>query len=215
MRWLSFCYNESMPNPIIDLRKLREELKGVPDPEIELAPPPEGLLLEAGTAPTTEAERHKTSPGGLLLEWDAPEFEHTAEGGLFLFLIGAVLAIGGVGALFFKNFLFGVFLLLAGGLTISYAYRMPRQIRFAVTSRGITIGNRVYEFEGLQSFWIFYDPPLFKELNLESKKTLMPRVRVPLGDLDPLRLREILLPFLRETKHEESMIDVISKRLGF
>lgn len=204
-----------MANPIIDLRKLREEIKGVSDPEIELEPAAEELLLEAGTAPDAGAKRDETQQKGLILEWHAPEFEHSAEGALFLFLIGALLAIGGVTALFFKNFLFAAFLFIAGGLTIYHAYRMPRHIRFAVTSRGIIIGDRVYEFENLQSFWIFYDPPLFKELNIESKKTFMPRIRMPLGDLDPLRLREILLPLLKEVKHEQSLIDVVSKRIGF
>ena len=88
-------------------------------------------------------------------------------------------------------------------------------MKFSVTSHGIRVGSRLYPFEDLRSFWIFYDPPLFKEISLRSKKTFMPVIRAPLGELDPIRLRHILLRFLREEEEETSVVDIIAKRLGF
>ena len=152
---------------------------------------------------------------GTLLSWEAFDFERDPQARQFLIYIGAALAIGGLAAIFFGNFLFAALLLISGGLIAAQAYREPKLMHFAVTSRGVKIARRLYEYDDLKSFWLSYDPPLFKELVVTSKKTLMPLVRVPLGNLDPLPLREILLRFLPEVKYEESVIDIISKRLGF
>ena len=204
-----------MTNNTIDLRKLKNALKGIVTPENELPPPPEELLLQTEEKAHPEGFGDGAIAGRALIEWEAPDFEHNQSGSMLLLIFGALLGAGAIGVLFFKNFLFAIFLLVAGGLVISHAVRMPRQIKFSVTSRGIRIGSRLYAFEDLQSFWIFYDPPLFKELILRSKKTFMPVIRAPLGELDPVRLRHILLRFLREEEEEMSSVDIIAKRLGF
>ena len=203
-----------MPEPI-DLRNLKRDALPELNPEHELPAPPEEPLLETESAAHPRGFEQAPLATPSLIAWEAPEFEVTADRERFLIPLGILLAGGGIAALIFKNFLFAVFLLIAGGLVAAQARRVPRTMRFAVTARGVAAGNRLYEFGDLKSFWISYDPPLFKELLVTSKKTLMPLVRVPLGDLDPLRLREILLRFLPEERHEESLIDIISKRLGF
>lgn len=204
-----------MANNTIDLRKIKNELKGTLTPENELPPPPtEALLQTAEEAHPDEFDDYAIG-GHTLIKWEAPDFEHSQSSPVLLLILGVLLGVGAIGLLFFKNFLFSIFLLIAGGLVVSHAYRIPRQINFSITSRGITIGGRLYTFEDLHSFWIFYDPPLFKELSLRSRKTFMPIIRAPLGELDPIRLRNILLRFLREEKDEMSAVDVIAKRLGF
>ncbi len=206
----SYCSLENpygMPEPI-DLRiiKLGREASGI-TPENKL-PAPEDP--EDNTLPGAE---HPTYP--VFLSWKAPEFTYDPATLRIRTAIGALLVAGGVVAAFFKNFLFAILLAVAGGLILAYAAKPPRTLSCAVTARGIAVGSRLYEFEELTSFWIFYDPPLFKELALQSKKTFMPMVRIPLGDLDPLRLREVLLPFVKEQRQEASAIDIIAKRLGF
>lgn len=203
-----------MPNPVIDLRQLKHELKGRITPENELPPAPEEPLLQTGAAarPRAMADDERDLP---LLEWTAHEFEPEAAGSQLQLLLGGALVLGGAAAAIFRNFLFALLLVLSGGLVITHARRAPRQIRFAVTGRGIEVGNRRYEFDSLESFWIFYDPPLFRELSVRSRKTFMPHIRMPLGGLDPLQLRGVLLRFLAEEAQEVSLMDIILKRLGF
>ncbi len=201
-----------MVNPIIDLRKLKEELRKRITPENELSTPEEEPLLE--TEASAHPEDFDDDPPPSLLEWTAHEFDPASDSSL-QFLVGGVLIVGGMVALFFGNFLFVLLLVLAGGLVMAHAFRIPREIRFAVTGRGIEVGKRLYTFEGIESFWIHYDPPLFKELALKSKKAVMPHIKIPLDDFDPLQLRKTLLRFLPEEEQEISLTDVISKRLGF
>ena len=199
----------------IDLKKLRSELRGTPiTPENELPVPEPEPLLEPGTS--FDADEGTLGVHGMrLIAWEALEFDHDVAASLNHLFFGSILIIAGVVTLFFRNFLFAIVLILGGAMTLSYPFRDPKQISHSVTSTGVQIGNRLYEFDSLKSFWIAYDPPFGKELILESHHTLMPHIIVPLGDLDPLRLREILLQFLREEKHEPSLIDIIGKRIGF
>ena len=219
-----------MPNAVIDLRKLKEELKRRITPENELPAaslpavsqsnrsnlpaPEEELLLQTEKAAHPEGFPDEAEQPAGLIAWTAPDADPESAAVPQL-LFGGVLILGGVVAAFLKNPLFAILLGISGGLLIAHAFRTPRQLRLAVTARGIQVGGRLYEFDATESFWIFYDPPLFKELSLRSKKTMMPVIRVPLGDLDPLRLRGILLRFLREQEQELSLTDILSKRLGF
>jgi hypothetical protein len=43
----------------------------------------------------------------------------------------------------------------------------------------------------------------------------MPAVSIPLGDTDPNILREHLLKFVKEKRHEESITETLSRLLGF
>lgn len=214
-----------MLNPVIDLRELRNALKGgsnsrrelpAGDPDDEpFLPEPEADDDEGAVGRESEGHDERLRRPYVLLDWTAWEFEHEPSRSVLLLAFGGILALGGVVTVFFGNALFAIFLLIAGGLLFASAFRAPRDVSCAVTSRGVKIGNRIYEFGDLQSFWIHYDPPIFRELVVVSRKTFLPVIRAPLGDLDPLRLREILLRFLREERREPSAMDVISKHLGF
>lgn len=205
-----------MPNQIIDLRKLRKELKGDVGPKEELPPPPGEPLLE------TEEAAHPggfTDPeedaGAMLIAWEALEFEPDPGRGLLQVALAALLFLGAIVAVVLRSYLLGIFLVLAGGVIMSYAFRQPRRLSLTITAAGIRVERRIYEFKELKSFWIAYEPPLSKELVIESKKAIMPVLRIPLGDQDPLQIREVLLRFLPEVEREDSLLDIISKRLGF
>lgn len=187
----------------IDLRKTKKRGRDPDESNQEFLPArPESL-------PETELSEE------ILLHWEALEFEPDPNRDLILLGLGGLLIAGAVAAFFLQTFIFGAMLLISGGLIASYVFRQPRRLHTFISGRGVTIENRQYEFQDLKSFWIFYDPPLWKDLSLESKKTLMPRIKIPLDGQNPLRLREILLRFLPEVEHQETLTDIISKRLGF
>lgn len=205
-----------MSNKTINLQRIKRELRGETRSEEASSPENEAPEAEEFIHPD-ELEKHMTEPslGSAMLSWEAPEFEFSMAKSLRLMLFGMLLLAFTVAAAVFKNFPLAALLAIAGGLSIAYAVKAPRTLKLAVTSKGVKAERKLYLFEDLKSFWIFYDPPLTKELSLHSQRALMPMLRLPLGDLDPLRLREILLRFLKEEKHEESLSDVISKVIGF
>jgi len=98
---------------------------------------------------------------------------------------------------------------------VTYTLKKPREVRISITPRGVNTGYTLYEFDNLKSFWIFYDPPEVKELSLRSKKILMPYVKIPLGDKNPVKIREMLIQYLPEKKQEESLIESLARRFRY
>ena len=149
------------------------------------------------------------------ISWQAPEYQHVPKSRDWYWAVG-ILTIGlFVVALLFSNFLFGIFVLL-GGFTIAlYGARAPQTVAFSLSVEGIRIQNRVYPYESLQSFWIFYHPPHVKELSVESQKMIMPHIKIPLENQNPAKIRAYLQQFLPERQQEESLIDVGMRYFGF
>jgi hypothetical protein len=90
----------------------------------------------------------------------------------------------------------------------------PKMHSFEVNDAGIKIDGEDYYFTDLSSFWILYDPPLFKDLILKSKKFLSTRIVIPLGQADPVMIHRKISEYLPEKEEKRSLIDLIAKLLG-
>ena len=161
-------------------------------------------------APET-AEENPSNP----VSWQAPEYEHIPKNADWFWTVGIISLAVFFLALITKNILFGALSLLAGFTVALFGAKKPRRLNFEINPRGVKIENRLYTYGNLKSFWIHYDPPLKKELSLESKKTLMPYITIPLGEASPNDVRRYLIRFLKEEEHEESLSDAISHFLRF
>jgi len=148
-------------------------------------------------------------------EWEAPEFEKKEKTKSWFILPAIIAIIFGIIALITDNVLFLIFIILAFGVFYIYANKEPRILKFKINERGVEIDNRLYDFDALRSFWVFYNPPEEKEISFRSKKTFFPYIRIPLADQNPNEIREYLLKFLPEKKHAESLIDIWMRRVGF
>lgn len=153
--------------------------------------------------------------GGMFLSWHALEYPHSHRRPEWFLTLAVVTIALVITALVFRNYFFAFFLAVAGALIGWFAMRAPKFISFAITNEGVMIDRRFHEFKELKSFWIFYDPPLFDEISIISKKTIMPRIVIPLGGTPQEKVRGILRRFLPEEKQEESLITLVSRVLGF
>ena len=149
------------------------------------------------------------------IEWATPEFtKHKKNKQWFVLPALAALAIIIV-AILLKNVLLVVATILAAFVVYIYALKEPRKIKSSISGKGIQVDKRLYKFEDLKSFWIFYDPLEIKEISLRSKKTFVPYIKIPLGNQDPVEVRKLLLKFLPEKKHKESRIDELARKSRF
>ncbi len=163
-----------------------------------------------------QTDQNKNAPVPIEeISWTAPEYNVREKSrGWFL----SVAIISGAGILLLiilENILFAVFLVLALFLLFVYQIRTPRKLQFSITKRGVVVHNRLFEYIHLQSFWIFQHENGENELSLISKKTVMPLIKLPLGEMDPDEIRKALAIFIPEKPQEESLIDVIARRIGF
>lgn len=151
----------------------------------------------------------------LEFEWKAPEYDKKEKTKSWFIIPAIITIVLGLIALFTENILFLIFIILAFFVFYIYAQKEPRIIKFKINEKGIEIDNKFHDFDSLQSFWLFYNPPEEKELSLRSRRTFLPYIRIPLADENPNEIRKFLLKFLPEKRHRESIIDIWMRRVGF
>ena len=76
------------------------------------------------------------------------------------------------------------------------------------------IDEKMHAWQDIKSFWIFEDPEI-NALSLETKKISVPRLHIPLARQNIGATREVLKKYIPEKKQEESLTDIIARRLKF
>ena len=100
--------------------------------------------------------------------------------------------------------------MVLGWFTIMlYSARPAEIISASISTQGVTVKKDLYPWANIKSFWIF-EKSYKKEISLELKRQFMPFLKIPLGDIEPAKVREILLKFIPEKEQEESFIDNLS-----
>ncbi len=161
-----------------------------------------------------EEEREIINPSSVLYKWRAPEHEKIEKDKNWFLIAGLVLAVIIIYAIFTDGLIMAITFILLGMVGFIILNKNPRVINFYITDDGVIADKEIYEFENIQSFWIFYENDGLKSISLRLKSKFMPFVHIPLGDEDPTVVREILLNYLEEIKQKPSVIDNFQRFLG-
>jgi len=147
--------------------------------------------------------------------WEAPEYEHFEKHPKWYWIMGGILLAIVIYALVTNAILMAITFILIGMLGYIYAEREPRIIQMEITPDGIRVDNYFYNYDDLRSFWIFYEAEEdIKVLSLLSQKTFLPHIHVPIGNANPIKIRETLLQYLSEIKQELSVLDRLERLIG-
>jgi len=116
------------------------------------------------------------------------------------------------------NYLAALLFWLGGvvmGFTLYEKNKNPKPTICKIRAEGVQVNRDLYPYENIKSFWIFYDPPHHQELSLRVKAVMTGGyVKIPLGDADPVKLRETLLQFISEKRQEEGLADALARVVG-
>ena len=148
------------------------------------------------------------------LEWQAFEYNYNEKNSDWFWMVGIVGGVAMILAILFKNFLFGIVILLSTFTVLMYGARKPELVTFAITAKGIRIKNNLYSFKSLLGFAIKEDDN-FAKLMIHSDRIFLPHIILPLDGVDPELFRERLSLFLDEEHFEETLVDIFVERLGF
>ena len=133
-------------------------------------------------------------------------------------IVTASIIFFGIAALvqiFQKNIITTVFFALVGLVILLNSRRKPEVGRFEISPAGVVINGARHIYSEIKSFWIEYDPELgIQELSLQLKKWYAPYVKIPIYGQDPVQLRLALLEFLPEVEHKDSIVEILSRKLG-
>ena len=148
--------------------------------------------------------------------WHAPEFKYHDKDlhWYWLSIIGAGILF--LIALWQRNFLFGIFVIIAELMVIIWAKEFPKNIRFKLNKKGLEIGKiNFYSYEELAGFHIHEEEGEFLELILKTNKRFHPYLKVLVDKDDSEEIKNFLKNHLPEIEYEEPVSEVISRIIGF
>ena len=147
--------------------------------------------------------------------WEAPSFERSERGPRWFVGLLAVSLLLLAYAVWTANFLFAFIILLIGIVLLLAGNHEPKTTLVQVGDHGIVWGGKLIPFQNVDSFALVYQPPTVKTLYIEPKNPLVPRLRIPLEEQDPVALREHLRSYATEDLdlQGEHVSDILARLL--
>ena len=147
---------------------------------------------------------------------EIPEEHEEYTKGKWWYISFIIISIGLlIYAILDKNYTFAIILILFLLLYTFHEKTETRTFDINITEDGILINDKIVEYKNIDHFYIIYHPPMIKKLYLQPKSVLQHRITIPLEDINPVELREILLMYLEEDleKEEEPTSESLTKIL--
>lgn len=160
-----------------------------------------------------EAEELQINIGSPQLEWEVDEYPMHQRSRLWYILAACIGVALIVYAIATANFLFAVIILMIGVITLLSSFVTPDRVPVVITNTGVVVSDMYYDFQAIKDFSIAYDPPHVRNLYFEFHSPWQPLLTVPLEDIDPNEVRELLLPYCLENlqRIEENLTDVLRR----
>jgi hypothetical protein len=167
------------------------------------------------TAPTQEKQPEVYTEKKSRLSWRAPEYVYYEKSTDWFWALGIITATLLAIAAYQQSFVFLLLIIVGAFGILIYAVRKPVVVDISISGEGVRVADRLFLYENLKSFWIFYRPGDMKILSIESGRALIPHIHIPLGSMNPVDVRALLLEFLPEKAQEESLSDSIARWIRF
>ena len=201
---------------IIDLKNRRPQPQ---KPQVEVATVRPHQFVrprpQEGPPPPQPVVAETLEPKAKAFSWSGPLYIHRPDMKIIAAVSLALFAIAALMQIFQKNIITTIFFGLLGVVILIKAGKKPEVVDFEINPLGVKVGERLYGFREVKSFWIEYDPALgIKELSLQLKKWYHTYVKIPIYEQNPVQLRLVLLKFLPEVEHKDTLADTVSRRLG-
>lgn len=164
----------------------------------------------------SEAYSNSPSKDDVLLSWESLSFERKAKD--FKWYIAAAVFVIAVIAFsaWQRDWFFIVIIIIVSAVAFWYLRSIkPQKLAYTITPLGVTIGNKVFPYSEIHSYWIIYKPTV-KTLYIALNKRYLPVLTINLGDMDPVAIRTVLSRKIPEqAKRDENLIDKLIRIVGF
>ena len=161
-------------------------------------------------------------PENDIISWQAPEYDYRPKdvSWKWIILIAAVILI--VFAIWQKNPLFIFFIIIALFLINHFSGQFPKVWQFKISEKGISVSlpdkkerEKFYGFEDMESFDIHIVGEEYKELILKLKSRFTPYLKINIHISDEEKIRNFLGKFIPREEHNQSLVDVFLRWVGF
>ncbi len=149
-----------------------------------------------------------------LITWQAPTHIHVEKKTDWYWAVGIITLALATVSFMFGEVITGVFIIVAAVALVLHASHPPHIIKYEINDRGLVVGDTLYPFLSLDSFFIPHDR-VPSRLIIKSRKVFMPLIVIYIDEVDPDTIREIMLKYIAETEHHEPFLTQVLERFGF
>ena len=150
------------------------------------------------------------------INWSAPEFEYREKDVAWYWISIIIASILIAFAAWERNFLFGMFIVIAEMLLVVWGNRSPRIIDFTLTEKGLLIGERkLHPINTFESFSADELDEAWHEIIFSFKAKLKTPIRIIVGEDKLEEIKKNLKPLVKEVDHEPSFLDSLEKIIRF
>lgn len=150
------------------------------------------------------------------MEWTAPEYKNKEHSNDWFWAIGLISIIGAFVAIWFKNYIFAIFILLSGSSLVMFSIRQPKDLTFSISKNGISAGRDFFKWGDIKSFNIKNDDNgSFSKLLIETKKHFLPIYTLPFPKEYKDQIKENMLKLVSPSDIKESQTVILAEKIGF
>jgi hypothetical protein len=148
------------------------------------------------------------------ITWQGPEYAHEEKSADFIWTIALITLVAVGIAVWLANYVFAIFIFIAGCCLILFSIRPPEMVDFSIETEGMTIGKAKYGWKSIKGFRIVKGDP-YAKLLIETSRKFLPIFTIPLPSERATETKETLLKVIPETELEESRSMKLMEKLGF
>lgn len=150
------------------------------------------------------------------ISWEIKRIEEKHRSVWFYIVLLAIMTGLLLIALLQKNFLFGVFVIIAAGMVLFLSHQPPQTYSFSLTQDGLVIGDNEseYTYDQFKHFDIYEFSHDDYELFFVFKERLRPILRIRIWKGDKEKIDNFLSQKLKRKQTNPSLLDILSKIVG-
>ena len=148
------------------------------------------------------------------ITWKTMEFEEKNRHPDWLWSVGLISVLGAVVCFFYNNIFFGIFLIIAGAVTILYALQKPKELTILIDDKGVSINEALIDYKAIPAFWLD-ETGKQDTLLLLVKGSFTPQIAIPLSGVKAEDVRSLLGQFTKEEEMRQSRSIALFERIGF
>ena len=154
------------------------------------------------------------------INWSAAEYEERERNADWFWALGIIVVTSSIAAIIFSDYFFAGLLVLSGILLGFFAIKKPDLISYELNNQGLKIGNRLYPYENIKSFWVQIDFTGEKKLKpilfIHTERAFMPILGIPIEEIMAEDIQSMMLAQnITEVEMHEHPSEKIMEVLGF
>jgi len=147
------------------------------------------------------------------IQWTALEYEHKEHSSDWFWAVGLITLLAVGLTIWFKNYLFAIFIFISGASLILFSVRHPQEVPFSIETEGLVMGKYKYPWKQIKGFDIKKRNGQHKLL-IELNKYFLPvyTISIP-SELAP-QIKNTLDELLPRVELDESKSMLLMEKMG-